>query len=61
MDRESKERLKLDLRLVRRRGHIAPEELERELSRLPDVTHKSVPLADEERPERRDPGESERR
>jgi hypothetical protein len=60
MDRESKERLRLDRRLVRRRGHIAPDELERELSRLPDVAHKAVPLLPQERPER-EPGEAEKR
>jgi len=47
MDRESKERLRLDRRLIRRRGHISPEELERELRRLPDVAHKAVVITPE--------------
>jgi hypothetical protein len=55
MDRESKERLRLDRRLVRRRGHLSPEELERELAKLPDVAHKAVPLEPEDRPEPREP------
>ena len=50
MDRESKERLRLDRRLIRRRGHLTPEELARELAALPDVSGKAVPLAVEERP-----------
>jgi hypothetical protein len=55
MDRESKERLRLDRRLVRRRGYISPEELERELSQLPDVAHKAVPLEPEEGSESGEP------
>ena len=59
MDRESKERLRLDRRLIRRRGHLTPEELARELAALPDVASKAAPLAVEETPaqpkERGDP------
>lgn len=40
MDRRSTRRLKLDKRLVHRRGWITPEELERELAALPDVSSK---------------------
>jgi hypothetical protein len=49
MDRESKERLRLDRRLIGRRGHIAREELERALRDLPDVAGKAVPLVVEDR------------
>ena len=35
--------LRLDRRLVGRRGWIAPEELERELAALPDVSDKILP------------------
>ena len=43
------ERLRLDRRLIRRRGWIAPEELDRELEQLPDVTHKAA-MPDEGEP-----------
>ena len=43
MDRESMEQLRLDRRLIRRRAWISPEELERELEKLPDVSHKVAP------------------
>jgi hypothetical protein len=42
MDRQSRERLQLDRRLIRRRGHMSQEELERALGALPDVASKSV-------------------
>lgn len=45
MDRRSTARLKLDRRLIRRRGWISKEELERELADLPDVSAK---IADQE-------------
>ena len=45
MDRRSTQQLKLDRRLIRRRGWISKEELERELTALPDVSDK---LADPE-------------
>jgi hypothetical protein len=59
MDRDSKERVRLDRRLIRRRGHISPDELERALAALPDVAHKAAPLVVEDRPERTEPGEAE--
>ncbi len=40
MDRRSTSKLKLDKRLIRRRGWISKEELERELAALPDVSAK---------------------
>jgi len=40
MDTRSQRRLRLDRRLTDRRGWIAPEELERELAALPDVSEK---------------------
>jgi hypothetical protein len=47
MDRESTRRLRLDRRLVRRRGWLSEEELERELAALPDVSHKIAPVGEE--------------
>ena len=47
MDRESMRRLRLDRRLIGRRGWISEEELERELSALPDVSHKIAPVGGE--------------
>jgi hypothetical protein len=41
-------KLKLDRRLLRRRGWIDPEELEKELADLPDVSHKAQPQGEEE-------------
>ena len=40
--------MRLDRRLVRRRGWIEPDELERELALLPDAADKSVPLTSED-------------
>ena len=40
MDRRSMERLKLDKRLMRRRGWISKEDYEREIASLPDVSGK---------------------
>lgn len=51
MDRESMEKLKLDRRLIRRRNWISPEELQRELDALPDVSHKVATVEE--------PGEAE--
>jgi hypothetical protein len=51
MDRDSKQRLRLDRRLIGRRGHISREELDRALAELPDVASKAVPLVVEERPD----------
>ena len=61
MDRESKERLRLDRRLIRRRGHLTPEELARELAALPDVANKATPLVVEEHPAPKERGEPETR
>ncbi len=43
MDRDSMKRLRLDRRLIRRRGWISQRDLERELSALPDVSDKIQP------------------
>ena len=47
MDRESTRRLRLDQRLIRRRGWVSEEELQRELAALPDVSHKIAPVGGE--------------
>ena len=47
MDRESTRRLRLDRRLIRRRGWISEQELQRELAALPDVSHKMAPVGGE--------------
>lgn len=47
MDRDSLDRLRFDRRLQSRRGWIAPEELERYLESLPDVSDKLTTLAAE--------------
>ncbi len=49
--------LKLDRRLLRRRGWVDPEELEKELADLPDVSHKakSPDEPDEPSPEPAEP------
>ena len=46
MDRRSMERLRLDRRLMRRRGWISKEELRAELEALPDAAQKSTPLGE---------------
>ena len=43
-------KLKLDRRLLRRRGWVDPKELEKELADLPDVSHKAQPLDEDEEP-----------
>ena len=60
MDRQSRERLHLDLRLIRRRGYMSQEELERELQALPDVASKAVSIQVEE-PARKETPEPEKR
>lgn len=40
MHRETISKLRLDKRLIRRRGWISPDDLERELEALPDVSDK---------------------
>jgi hypothetical protein len=47
MERDSTRRLKLDRRLIGRRGWLSEEELERELAALPDVSHKIAPAGDD--------------
>jgi hypothetical protein len=47
---ESTRNLRLDKRLLRRRGWLAPEELERELAALPDVADKAEGVGAEEAP-----------
>ena len=44
MDRDTTQRLRLDRRLIRRRGWISPDELERELAALPDAASKATAL-----------------
>lgn len=39
-------KLRLDRRLIDRRGWIAPQELQRELAALPDVSSKVAPTED---------------
>jgi len=41
-------KLRLDRRMLDRRGWIAPRELERELAALPDVSAKIAPIEDAE-------------
>jgi hypothetical protein len=41
MVHESNRNLRLDRRLMRRRGWLSPEELEKELAALPDATDKA--------------------
>jgi hypothetical protein len=60
MDRQSRDRLQLDRRLMRRRGHMSQEELERALGALPDVASKSVSVRIEE-PARKESREPEQR
>lgn len=43
-------KLKFDRRLQRRRGWVDPEELEKELADLPDVSHKAQPRGEDEAP-----------
>ena len=44
MDRESIKQLELDVRLLRRRHGMKPEELQKRLAELPDVAHKAAPI-----------------
>ena len=39
-------KLRLDKRLSERRGWISPDDLERELEALPDVSDKTAPIAE---------------
>jgi len=47
MERDSTRKLRLDRRLIGRRGWLPKEELERELAALPDVSHKIAPVGGE--------------
>ena len=59
MDRNSMAQLRLDRRLIRRRGWISSEALADELENLPDVSHKAAPQSteDPEPSEASEPGE----
>ena len=50
MDYDHTHKLKFDRRLLRRRGWVDPEELEKELADLPDVSHKAQLLGGDEGP-----------
>ncbi len=43
-------KLRFDRRLLRRRGWVDPKELEKELADLPDVSHKVLPVGEDEGP-----------
>jgi hypothetical protein len=51
MDRNTMKALRLDVRLLRRRGWISGEELARELEALPDAAHKIAPPEPEAAPD----------
>ncbi len=44
MDRDATQRLRLDRRLIRRRGWISKDELGKELDALPDASAKATTL-----------------
>jgi hypothetical protein len=48
MNRESMQKLRLDRRLIRRPGWLAPAEVESEIDALPDVAHKATTLGEVE-------------
>ena len=48
MKREATEKLRLDRRLIDRRGWISKAELEKDLEALPDVSHKIAPPEEQE-------------
>lgn len=48
MDRETISKLRLDKRLIHRRGWISSEDLERELEALPDSSSKIAPVEAQE-------------
>jgi hypothetical protein len=47
MNREATEKLKLDRRLINRRGWISKAEVEDALESLPDLSHKIAPPEEE--------------
>ena len=48
MARDHTHSLKFDRRLLRRRGWVDPEELEKELADLPDVSGKAQPPSEDD-------------
>ena len=50
MDYDHTRKLKFDRRLLRRRGWVDSEELEKELADLPDVSHKAQPQDEDGEP-----------
>jgi hypothetical protein len=58
MNRQSLEKLRLDRRLISRRGWMSNAERARALEDLPDVSHKATTLGAESRDERPAPAES---
>ncbi|MBW2267585.1 MAG: hypothetical protein JRH16_03335 [Deltaproteobacteria bacterium] len=44
MDLESMKQFELDVRMLRRRGWIEQDELEKRLAELPDVADKAAPV-----------------
>lgn len=46
MNREAMQKLRLDRRLIRRRGWIGDAELRRELDGLTDISHKATTLGE---------------
>ena len=56
MNRESTKKLKVDRRLIDRRGWISKAELEKELAALPDVSDKIAPPEEESAAEESAPG-----
>ena len=46
MDRDSMKQLRLDRRLIRRRGWISDQELAQELENLPDAAQNAITLGD---------------
>ncbi len=59
MDHRSTQKLRLEKRLIQRRGWIAPKDLEKALSELPDVSHKiaEVEIDDDDRAAEETPSE----
>lgn len=46
MNRDAMQKMRLDRRLIRRRGWIGEAELEREVDALPDVSAKAITLGE---------------
>ena len=57
MNREAMEKLRLDRRLINRRGWVSKAELEKNLEALPDVSDKIAPREDEEEPSKAAPAD----